>query len=418
MSGEQFNGALDRALRTQARPWSLCLVAEDPERKLQGLIAGLTRTPSPTGDGKRIESGFAYWGIEPTFAWARSCTDPLYPVMKESIEFFTDGWAELQPRLADQRYHYVSFGPGTGQKDAIIIRDLLRRNPGAYYVPVDMSAEMLRLAVSGPVRQIGLPASQILPVQLDFSSQTALAALHTVIEQLTGGEPLLYSLLGNTLANFDDDLELLRTLTASLRPEDRFVLEAATADDLNDEMAGAAAMEYRRSRSFCEFATSALLRHTDLYIKDMDHLVFDGSIEDEKSLRVKVLYQNQTGHPMPTCCARSSASTTRTYAPILTLPMSPGRSWSRPADRYRTAPSRMRSSASSPPKSHSTCWRQAAMAPRPLLKRSCVRRSPASSSRPLALRQLASYTMENARPGRLLRPSVSFAKPPRHGLFE
>src|SRR5215475_5782252 len=104
MSNEQFNGALGRALRTQARPWSLCLVAEDPERKLQGLIAGLTRPPSPTGDGKRIESGFAYWGIEPTFAWARSCTDPLYPVMKESIEFFTDGWAELQPQLAGQRY--------------------------------------------------------------------------------------------------------------------------------------------------------------------------------------------------------------------------------------------------------------------------------------------------------------------------
>lgn len=75
--------ALESALGTRAYPWSLCLVGEDAERKLQDLVADLTRCVSTTGDGKRIASGFAYRGIEPTFAWAHSCTDPLYPVMKE-----------------------------------------------------------------------------------------------------------------------------------------------------------------------------------------------------------------------------------------------------------------------------------------------------------------------------------------------
>lgn len=291
-------GALQGALATRSHPWSICLAADEPERKLQDLMADLTRPASGTGDGKRIVSGFAYWGFEPTFAWARACTDPLYPVMRESIESFTMGWAAARPRLDDKPYHYVSFGPGTGQKDAIIIRDLLRANPNLYYVPVDMSAEMLRLAVRGPVREIGLPAGRALPVQLDFSSQANLTGLWTVLEDLTDGQPVLFSLLGNTVANFDNDAELLRMLTARMRPHDRFVLEAATTDKLDEQTAEAAAMEYRQSRSFCEFATSALLRHTDLRIEDMDHVVFAGDVESGKSLRVKAMYQNRRGSPI------------------------------------------------------------------------------------------------------------------------
>jgi len=289
---------LKSAVQTRSQPWSLCLVGEDVERKLQDLVADLTRSTSATGDGKRIASGFAYWGGEPTFAWVRSCTDPLYPVMRESIESFTSGWHEIRPNLTRERYHYVSFGPGTGQKDATIIHDLTRRNSRLCYVPVDMSAEMLRLVVRGPIRQTRLPADRILPVQIDFSSPTNLAALWKLLNILAGDEPIVFSLLGNTLANFDDDSGLLTMLTARLRSQDRLVLEAATADRLDGELATAAAQEYRQSRSFCEFATSALLRHTNLRIDDTEELVFHGTVEPDRSLLVKVMYQNQTGQPI------------------------------------------------------------------------------------------------------------------------
>lgn len=137
---------------------------------------------------------------------------------------------------------------------------------------------MLRLAVRGPIRQAGLPSGRILPAQLDFSSPTNLKVLGAVLRTLVGDEPILFSLLGNTLAIFDDDEELLTTLTALLRPQDRLVLEAATADRLDEELARDAAKEYRQSRSFCEFATAAVLRHTDLRIEDMDTVVFKGSV--------------------------------------------------------------------------------------------------------------------------------------------
>lgn len=297
MESTNLVNALQQALAAQAHPWSLCLVGDDPEWKLQDLIADLTRPPSRTGHGKRITSGFSYWGIEPTFAWARSCTDPLYPVMRESIESFTQGWSDIQAHLDCAPSLYVSFGPGTGDKDATIIRDLLRRNPNLYYVPVDMSAEMLRLVTRGPVRHTGLPADHVVPVQLDFSSLGSLTALWAVLEHLNSGGPVLYSLLGNTVANFDDDAALLRTLTSRARAQDRLVLEAATTDRLDEHSAVSAAMEYRQSRSFCEFAASALLRHTDLPIGDMNELAFIGGIEEGKALRVTVLYQNTSDQP-------------------------------------------------------------------------------------------------------------------------
>lgn len=298
MENANLVNALQHALAAQAHPWSLCLVGDDPEWKLQDLIADLTRPPSPSGHGKRITSGFSYWGIEPTFAWARSCTDPLYPVMRESIESFTRGWSDIKAHLDCAPSLYVSFGPGTGDKDATIVRDLLRRNPNLYYVPVDMSAEMLRLVARGPVRQTGLPADQVLPVQLDFASQSSLTALWAVLERLEGTGPVLYGLLGNTVANFDDDAVLLRTLTSRARAQDRLVLEAATTDRLDEPSAASAAAEYRQSRSFCEFAASALLRHTDLPIGDMNELVFTGGVEEGKALRVTVMYQNTTDRPV------------------------------------------------------------------------------------------------------------------------
>jgi L-histidine N-alpha-methyltransferase len=59
-------------------------------------------------------------------------------------------------------------------------------------------------------------------------------------------------------------------------------------------LAQEAAEEYERSRTFREFATSALMHYTNLHI-DMDSVLFQGSVEDERALLIKVIYQNRTG---------------------------------------------------------------------------------------------------------------------------
>jgi len=286
---------LETMLKKTDFAWSLDLIGEDQAGKLATLTGDLRRRVSPTGDGKRITSGFSYLGAESAIAWANACRDHLYPVMKQSIESFDRRWCSIRPSLNGKPYHYVSLGPGDGQKDAVILQDLMRDNAKLCYVAVDMSAEMLRLGVHTLARQLKLSRSRILPVQLDFSSQDNVVELSQLLHGLFHEEAILFSLLGNTMTNFENDTELLRMLSKQLlRPQDKLVLEVATTQQLDNTLAQEAAEEYERSRTFREFVTSALMHYTDLHI-DMDSVLFQGSVEEERALLIKVIYQNRTG---------------------------------------------------------------------------------------------------------------------------
>lgn len=275
--------------------WSLGLMGEDQAGKLATLTADFRRRVSTTGDGKRITSGFSYLGAEPAIAWANACRDHLYPVMKQSIESFGRRWCSIRPSLNGKPYHYVSLGPGDCQKDAVVLKDLRRDNPQLCYVAVDMSNEMLRLGVNALVRQLPLSRSRILPVQLDFSSYENVAELRRLLAGMFGDEAILFSFLGNTLANFENDTELFKMFAEQLlRPQDRFLLEVATTRQLDDVLAQEAAEEYERSRTFREFVTSALMHYTDLHI-DLDSVLFQGSVEEGRALLIKITYQNRTG---------------------------------------------------------------------------------------------------------------------------
>ena len=274
--------------------WSLHLIAEDPTLKLATLTDDLSRKPSNTGDGKQITSGFAYWGTAPTIAWSLACNDHFYPVMQQSIESFSGRWKRVRSKLNGVPYHYVSLGVGTGQKDRQILQDLLAVQPDLLYMPVDLSAAMLRIGMRETAKGLNLGRRQVLPVQLDFAIQQNIAELRAFLQRIVGDEPILFSLVGNTMANFEEDVELLRTVTGVLRPQDRFLLEVATTDKLDDDLADAAAEEYHRSRAFQEFVTSALMMYTDLTI-NMDSVLYRGSVEGDRALLVKVIYQNRTG---------------------------------------------------------------------------------------------------------------------------
>ena len=288
-----LNG-LEALLRETHFAWSLDLIGEDQAGKLATLTGDLRRGVSTTGDGKRITSGFSYLGTEPAIAWANACRDRLYPVMKQSIDSFDRRWHGIREILGDEPYHYVSLGPGDGQKDEVILKDLGSDNTQLCYVAVDMSTEMLRLGVPALIRELQL-SSRVLSVQLDFSSKDNVAELRHLLDVLFGKEAVLFSLLGNTMTNFENDTELLRMLAEQLlRPQDRFVLEVATTRQLDDSLAQEAAEEYGRSRTFREFITSALMHYTDLTI-DMDSVLFQGSVEEERALLVKFIYQNRTG---------------------------------------------------------------------------------------------------------------------------
>jgi hypothetical protein len=275
-------------------PWSLDFIGEDHAGKLGTLIGDLRRKVSTTGDGKCITSGFSYLGTGSAIAWANTCQDRLYPVMKQSIESFSPRWDSIREDLDGQLYHYVSLGPGDGQKDKVILQDLMRDNAQLCYVAVDMSTEMLRLGAHALISELKLSRDRVLSVQLDFSSPNNVAELRHLLNVMFGEEAVLFSLLGNTMTNFENDTELLKMLAEQLlRPQDRLILEVATTRQLDDTLAQEAAEEYERIRTFREFITSALMHYTDLHI-DMDSVLFRGSVEGKRGLLVKVIYQNRT----------------------------------------------------------------------------------------------------------------------------
>jgi uncharacterized SAM-dependent methyltransferase len=274
----------------------LCIVGEEQSGKLSTLVEGLMEGESQTGDGKQIASGFSYWGIGPTLAWEAACRDPLYHVMRDSIRNFAAAWQAVRPVLGAQAYHYVSLGVGTGQKDVSVINDLRRSLPEMFYMPVDMSPEMLTLGVqecAGPGRGNVISKRQTLAVQLDFSAEENVRDFRAFLDHALGNTPILFSLLGNTLANFENDSRLLKTIAQLLSPKDRLMLEVAHTNTLDAEAARLAAREYKNSPKFQEFAVSSLIQYTNIPIQP-SYVVFRGELEGDRSVQVKVLYQNRT----------------------------------------------------------------------------------------------------------------------------
>jgi hypothetical protein len=181
---------LERALADDDFAWSLLLVGEDQTDKLATLTGDLRGPVSGTGDGKQTTSGFSYWGIGPTIAWANATNDPFYLVMKAGAESFLRHWRKIKPHVDRGGFHFVSLGVGTGVKDRTILDDLRRNNRDMYYIPVDMSSEMLRIGTLEPVRGARFPMAQVLPVQLDFSIADNVKELGEMMARLVGDDPI------------------------------------------------------------------------------------------------------------------------------------------------------------------------------------------------------------------------------------
>ena len=216
------------------------------------------------GVSRRIEDGYQYVGGFPAHMWRQAASDSTYKTLHYGIVTFPQRWNLLRQKI-DSRIHYVSIGPGTGEKDAAILAHLesLTTEP-IVYIPVDISADLLRMSLEVSVQQIDDDKIDVLPVELDITSNQGLDGLREVIDRMTDGGPVLISLLGNTLANFrDDKKQLLRISTLLSSPDDMLLLELATTREASEDCALAAGEEYDGSVSFSNFVMAALTQYTN-----------------------------------------------------------------------------------------------------------------------------------------------------------
>jgi L-histidine Nalpha-methyltransferase len=291
---------LEQALQQTGMELTLCFIGHGQLEKLDELNRGLKRPYDGSGRGKHIDSGFAYWGAGPTYHWTRACRDEIYRVMREGIESFGERWAQVGD-LRGAR-HYVSLGVGTGEKDVAILTQLMRANPDLYYFPVDMSSDLMRTGVLHVLSRMNAPGApmpalrrgHVLPVQIDFSAEKQLKQLRLLLDELVGDEPILFGLLGNTIANFDREEEVLRLLPLLVRPDkDLLLLETASTPDLSDAAMEAAHDEYAESRIFRTFAVSSILQNTDLRIdKKQTQFVCSPEGNGGDTIRIDVIYKS------------------------------------------------------------------------------------------------------------------------------
>jgi L-histidine Nalpha-methyltransferase len=306
LTGLDIPGLLDNSFRSKLKPnyWALTFVGKNPHSQIEDFKDSLT------GEVKEVPSGYAYWGIGPLEKWKTTTNDPQYRIMNKSIQSFDTFWVDFMPHepdapsKLDKVKAYISLGTGTGEKDKVIVKSLLHKNPTLVYIPVDMSIHMLGESLSELRRNERniMSYKNILPIEMDFFKSGMLTELRKIIEKIIPDkEQILFSILGNTLANFEEDSSLLKRIQKELMDNnDLLLLEVAKTDRIDDWVKKNAESEYT-CPSFKDFALSSLIHHTIGNIEVQNYGV-ETSVESEKglngarALKIECKYYNKNGY--------------------------------------------------------------------------------------------------------------------------
>jgi hypothetical protein len=279
--------------------WMLTYVGENQLHKLSDLVNHLKN--------HKIRSRYAYWGVSPTRMWERACSDLAYH-MHENIERFPLYAKQLANYVNKEQYNFVSLGVGEGSKDSNIIRDFFNLDEESkprddfLYLPVDMSLDMLRIAI-GKIQE--LPSYRRIAIQRDIETKDGMEQIAHIAKILGQDKPILYGFIGNTIANVEDPEHVLNNIVQVMNPEDLLLFEAQIIDDSalkNNQVQQTirSVREEYEGISFRQFALSALLQNSDLSIepreKDSCYLV-EVSLQSWKHgqvLQIDCWFKNNT----------------------------------------------------------------------------------------------------------------------------
>lgn len=288
-----------------SRNWLLTYIGEDQLLKLGALVNDLINKAD-----RRIQSGYSYWGVGPVQMWDRACNDPTYHMRKNISEF--PHYAKQLAHFVDKEcYNFVSLGVGEGRKDRSIISDFFNRNRSAkpredfLYIPVDMSLDMLRIAVEKIQETNPLPLYRCIAIQKDIETLKGMQEIAYIAQNLGAQKPILYGFIGNTIANVESPKQVLNNIVNAMRSDDLLLFEAQiiNASTLESQQRQETMESVRReylSDSFRRFAVSALLQNTDLTIapteKDNSYVVdvYLQQWEYGQVLQIDCFFENNT----------------------------------------------------------------------------------------------------------------------------
>jgi hypothetical protein len=225
--------------------------------------------------------------------WANACNDPAYHMLN-NIQEFPNYTKELTSLVDNAIYHvFVSLGVGEGSKDSSIIRDFFckeenRTRPDFMYIPVDMSREMLKVAVDR--LRLDHPIANRTAIQRNIEAIDGMQEIALIAQTLGKQKSILYGFIGNTIANVEDPENVFRNIIQVMRTDDLLIFEAQIISELeleaNRHQLIQHVQEEYKSIPFRQFAFSALLQNSDLSI---------GPDDRERCYEVDVSVQNWMG---------------------------------------------------------------------------------------------------------------------------
>jgi dimethylhistidine N-methyltransferase len=186
------------------------LLVDAPTGGLAAVVhEGLAATP------KTLPCRFFY-DQEGSALFEEICELPEYYVTRTEDEILRRRAPEIIAALPD-RVDLAELGSGSSRKTRRIIEALLERQRSLRYLPIDISATMLRETARALSRDY--PRLEVDPLALEYS-----AALDHLPAKRQG--PLLVLFLGGNLGNFDPPAAIgfLRQIAAAMQPGDGLLL--------------------------------------------------------------------------------------------------------------------------------------------------------------------------------------------------
>lgn len=168
--------------------------------------------------------------------WIRWCQDPLNRDYLEAVRFWDgargrDVARSIIEELGREDFDYVSFGPGTGQKDGALLGHWLEAGAEITYYPFDASMPLLTRAIRCVLDEIPEAARDRLYMKAVLADFNHAETVDMVFRQRSS--PNVVAVLGNSLACQDDELALLRQIGDRMTPDDLLVLEVPLWSDRN-----------------------------------------------------------------------------------------------------------------------------------------------------------------------------------------
>lgn len=188
-------------------------------------------------DGDIVPSKYLYWTPQGSEHWLRLCKHKSYQYYRDSLALLREHAETLVGKIVEAsgtaQIDLVSVGSGDGMKDNALLQELqkaLQDEEFVYYYPVDISdtliVEAIRNALHGGLSREDFRVKALIA---DFLKLEHLQAFY---EERPA--PNLFSVLGNTVGNADED-ELFRSVSDAMLPGDLVLLEVnvgeASADD-------------------------------------------------------------------------------------------------------------------------------------------------------------------------------------------